>query len=190
MSGCATIIDGSTTKMNITSNVDDVKILLNGGEIGRTPFFGEVPKPESSTTQIVFKKKGYETTTITVGRTIVPITFVSIIFWDLGTTDFLTGNAFTYSRNSIFVELEPKELSMHKKKIYDKQANMRKFILQNYEEVFVQVVAGEGEYFNYITDSIGVDQLMNEPIDNLLSKKINEVDMVLFARFVADNISQ
>mgnify|MGYP001212545827 CR=1 FL=1 len=44
--GCATVIDGGTTDMQFTSNVDGVKILMHGGAIGKTPFMGEIPKPD------------------------------------------------------------------------------------------------------------------------------------------------
>jgi hypothetical protein len=187
-SGCATIIDGSTSTLTFSSNVDGVRVLLNGGEIGMTPFQGEIPKPDNTSTQFTFRKDGYETTTITVGRKIVPLTIVSIIFWDLGTTDFLTGNAFTYSRNAIYVEMRPLKVAAADEALYESQAAMRKFVLQNYDDVYHQVQSGEGEYFGYIAESLEVNEAEYPELQASLSKSLTKEDMVGFAKFVAAQV--
>ncbi|HCK91739.1 MAG TPA: hypothetical protein DHW71_02065 [Gammaproteobacteria bacterium] len=182
--GCATVIDGGTTDMQFTSNVDGVKILMHGGAIGKTPFMGEIPKPDSSVTQFVFEKEGYETETITIGREIVPITILSIISWDLGTTDFLTGSAFKYSRNAVYVEMTPVKTASFDEALYEKRADMRKFILQNYSSVYSQLKAGEGEYFDYLVSNIDTFE-SKEALQTAFVEKIDEYNMPEFAKFAS-----
>lgn len=184
ISGCATVLDGSTTKLKIDSNVEGVEIFLNGGKIGKTPFEGEIPKPSSTSTTFEFKKDGYKDDSLAVGRKFVPITFVSIIFWDLGTTDLATGNAFSYAQDSIYVDMTPLEPTESALEIQQNQAKIRKFILTNYSELTPNIANGEGDYLDALIELSDTEN-RDEYINTVKTKLNDSKSMVDFAESVS-----
>jgi len=53
----------------------------------------------------MFKKEGYQTVSRDLSKSYDPVTIISV-FWDLSTTDFLTGAAMEYDPKSYFIELK------------------------------------------------------------------------------------
>jgi hypothetical protein len=58
----------------------------------------------------MFKKDGYSTQTMALDTSYDAIALLNV-FWDLSTTDLITGNAYEYAPNTYFARLRKKEAS-------------------------------------------------------------------------------
>jgi uncharacterized protein YceK len=108
ISGCATVISGTTQTLTFNSEPTGAEVYLDGARIGSTPFSLSVKKNEKDT--VMIQKEGYKTVTRDITKSYDPVTLLSI-FWDYSTTDMISGAAFEYEPNSYFVELDKDEES-------------------------------------------------------------------------------
>lgn len=106
LSGCATIISGSNQTLTFNSDVEGVNVYVDGALIGKTPVSASFKKNKVQT--VMFTKEGYESVTRNVTKEFDP-TAVLNIFWDLSTTDFITGAVYEYAPNAIYVEMPVKQ---------------------------------------------------------------------------------
>ena len=104
LSGSATIISGTNQTLNFQSEPPGAQVILDGQMVGVTPVSVNVPKSRRSS--VMFQLDGYQTVTRDLNRRYDPITLLSI-FWDLSTTDLITGAAFEYEPNSFFITMTP-----------------------------------------------------------------------------------
>ena len=105
-SSCASIFSGTTQNINFESSPSGATIFLDGDRVGTTPLTLKLKKKKYSSLRI--ELEGYNTITRQLDKEFDLITLLSI-FWDLGTTDLVTGAAFKYANNSYFVELQEKK---------------------------------------------------------------------------------
>jgi uncharacterized protein YceK len=108
ISGCATVISGTTQTLTFNSEPTGAEVYLDGARIGSTPVSLSVKKNEKDT--VMIQKEGYKTVTRDITKSYDPVTLLSI-FWDYSTTDMISGAAFEYEPNSYFVELDKDEES-------------------------------------------------------------------------------
>ncbi|MBD5771540.1 PEGA domain-containing protein [Marinomonas colpomeniae] len=106
LTGCATIISGTNQTLTFNSDVEDVDVYVDGALIGKTPVSASFKKNKVQT--VMFKKEGYRAVTREITKSFDPITLGSF-FWDLSTTDFITGAVYEYAPNAIYVEMPKKE---------------------------------------------------------------------------------
>ena len=104
-SSCASIFSGTTQNINFESSPSGATIFLDGDRVGTTPLTLKLKKKKYSSLRI--ELEGYNTISRQLDKEFDLITLLSI-FWDLGTTDLITGAAFKYANNSYFVELQQK----------------------------------------------------------------------------------
>ena len=151
ISSCATIVKGTTQSISISSNVNGASLLLDGVEIGSTPFHGVVPKNNS---EVKIVLAGYRTETIVLNKTLEPLFWGNIISGGtLGSlTDFVSGAAFNYAPASYQVELQAEGQSSLD---YEKQLLARKFSMIYIGEISRDMVAGEGAYLSAIMEITG-----------------------------------
>ena len=102
LTGCATIISGTNQTLTFNSDVKDVSVYVDGALIGTTPVSAQFKKNKANT--VMFKKEGYQTVTRDITKSFDNIALGNV-FWDLSTTDMITGAAFEYSPNAIYVEM-------------------------------------------------------------------------------------
>ena len=105
--GSATLFNGSTETIEFTSEPAGATIKVNGFPTCKTPCKAEL-KRGSAIPNISISKKGYEETYFQVDNHWQPGWFLLDIFWDLGTTDAITGSWYEYDQNKYFIELEKK----------------------------------------------------------------------------------
>lgn len=106
LSGCASIISGTNQTLTFTSNIEGVNVYVDGALIGKTPVSASFKKNKAQT--VMFRKKGFETVTREITKTFDAVAILNI-FWDLSTTDLITGAVFEYAPNAIYVEMPIKE---------------------------------------------------------------------------------
>ncbi len=105
LSGCASIISGTSQDLTFNSNPEGAKVYLDGKIVGVTPFTFSAQKNKYDTMRI--EKKGFISINRDLNKTFDGVAAINI-FWDLSTTDALTGAVFKYEENSYFVEMTPK----------------------------------------------------------------------------------
>jgi len=105
LSGCATIISGDTETVTFNSSPEGADVYIDGAIIGKTPVSIVLEKNKKDV--VMLKKEGYQAVTRDLTKSYDPITMLSI-FWDLSTTDFLSGAAMEYAPKSYYIELREK----------------------------------------------------------------------------------
>ncbi|CAI2719229.1 PEGA domain-containing protein [Nitrospina watsonii] len=148
ISGCATLVEGSTQTISVNSNVQGAEVLFNGQPIGVTPLTALVPKGKNAT--IVVKKEGYQAQTIAATTKITTAFWGNIITGGLlgSTTDLVSKSAYEYAPNNYYANLFPIESSSLQLKKLEHKASIRQFILFNYHSLIVDASRGQGEYLD------------------------------------------
>ncbi len=171
-SGCATMFSGTEDVINIDSNVRGAEIIFNGQAIGQTPFSGQVPKFKNPT--IVVQKEGYQTQSLIASTKINTPFIINFLFGVFGLTSTTIDTAnnahYEYSPNNYFVTLEPEGASELQLKRFEKEANLRRFILFNYYGIIQNSSSGNGEYLEALSSLLSLKSI--EQKDYLASKLI------------------
>jgi len=105
LSGCASIISGTSQDLTFNSNPEGAKVYLDGKVVGVTPFTFAAQKNKYDTMRI--EKKGFVSINRDLNKKFDGVAMINI-FWDLSTTDAITGAVFKYEENSYFIEMTPK----------------------------------------------------------------------------------
>jgi len=105
LSGCASIISGTSQDLTFNSNPEGAKVYLDGKVVGVTPFTFAAQKNKYDTMRI--EKKGFVSINRNLNKKFDGVAMINI-FWDLSTTDAITGAVFKYEENSYFIEMTPK----------------------------------------------------------------------------------
>ncbi|UCC73029.1 MAG: PEGA domain-containing protein [Gemmatimonadota bacterium] len=144
VTGCASIVSGTTQDMTVTSNVEDAEIFLDGVRIGTTPFTGLVKKNKG---QLRVEQEGYETGTLTLSKSLDPWFWGNIIIGGTvgSITDFATGAAFTYAPASYRVELQAEGQSAND---FQQQVRLRWFSMIYIDEISRDISQGGGDYLS------------------------------------------
>tara|TARA_R110001606_G_scaffold385335_1_gene548807 strand:+ start:476 stop:841 length:366 start_codon:yes stop_codon:yes gene_type:complete len=106
LSGCATVMSGTNQTLTFNSNVEGVNVYVDGALIGKTPISASFKKNKAQT--VMFTKEGYQSVTREITKEFDPVAVLNI-FWDLSTTDFITGAVYEYAPNAIYVEMPAKQ---------------------------------------------------------------------------------
>ncbi len=104
--GSATIFSGSTQSIAIDSEPSGAKVFVDGQLRGVTPLSVMMDKSVSSH-EIRVQKEGFADVNVPFSKSFDPVAILNI-FWDLSTTDFLTGNVMEYAPNNYYFTLQKK----------------------------------------------------------------------------------
>jgi hypothetical protein len=99
----ATLFHGTTQTINVDSDPSGASVYVDGNLMGTTPVALNLKKNKYST--ITIKKECYKPANIVLQKNFDSVAILDI-FWDLSTTDFLTGAISEYTPNSYFVKLQ------------------------------------------------------------------------------------
>ncbi len=99
----ATLFHGTTQTITVDSDPSGARVYVDGRLMGSTPVVLNLKKNKYST--ITIKKECYKPATIVLQKSYDPVALLDI-FWDLSTTDFLTGAISEYSPNNYYVKLQ------------------------------------------------------------------------------------
>lgn len=103
--GCATVISGTSQDIRFESSPRGAAIYLDGDRVGVTPFSLALKKNKYKSFRV--ELEGYHTVSRQLDKEFDIVTLLSF-FWDLGTTDLISGAVFKYRENSYFIELQKK----------------------------------------------------------------------------------
>jgi hypothetical protein len=106
LSGCATIINGTTQSVTFDSIPQGAEILIDGARVGVTPLTITLEKNAKKT--VMIKKDGYKTISRDLTKKFDGVAVLNV-FWDLSTTDAITGAIKQYEPNSYYFELQAED---------------------------------------------------------------------------------
>ncbi|MFV2081569.1 MAG: PEGA domain-containing protein [bacterium] len=101
--GCATVMKGTSQDVTIDSNPQGAQVFVDGGIMGETPLTLNLKK--NAYDNIMVKKEGFKTQNIPLEKSFDGVAILNI-FWDLSTTDLITGAIYEYKPNQYFFELK------------------------------------------------------------------------------------
>lgn len=100
---CASVIKGTNQALTFNSDPEGAEILLDDKPVGVTPLVIKYRK--NSIDRIVVRRDGYQEQAFSMDTKFDGIALLSF-FWDLGTTDLVTGAAFEYVPSSYYFKLK------------------------------------------------------------------------------------
>lgn len=106
MSGCVSIIKGADQTVTFASEPSNAEVLVDGLSMGKTPLTVSLKKNKYSS--ILIKKDGYRSQSRPLEKKYDALALLNV-FWDLSTTDMISGAAYEYQPNSYFFSLEKAE---------------------------------------------------------------------------------
>ena len=100
------MIKGTTQTVTFNSDPDGAEVMIDGKSFGTTPLSVTLKKNKWDT--IMIKKSGYATQTVPLEKRYDEFALLNI-FWDLSTTDLITGAAYEYRPNQYYFQLKTNE---------------------------------------------------------------------------------
>lgn len=97
LSGCASIIKGTSQTVTFTSVPDGAEVLVDGMSRGVTPLTLKLKKNEYES--VMIKKSGYRPIVGNLEKSYDAVALLNIS-WDSSTTDMVSGAAYEYEPNS------------------------------------------------------------------------------------------
>lgn len=159
--GCASIVNGSTQIITVSSNVEGADIVLVDLEkntevsIGKTPFTGPIQRLKNG--KLIVKKDGSKPVEVVLTSEVNPLIVGNILCGGtLGTsTDYGTGALWRYSPASYMANLAPGKAGLTER--FQKESKMRHFALLNYDRISDDLASGKGQYLDSICDLYGAN---------------------------------
>jgi len=106
VSGCASMINGTKQTVTFTSTPSRAQVLIDGRSIGVTPLTASIKKNKYDS--VMVKKEGYAAQAFPLDKSFDGVALLNI-FWDLSTTDAITGAIYEYEPSQFHILLEKEE---------------------------------------------------------------------------------
>ena len=144
LTGCATIISGTTDDISFSTNAEPVKVYVDGLYVGDTPLKVAVEKKVGEGRLVRFEKAGYKTQEFNLKNRFDAVAILDIFsVVTSGGIDVLTGAIMEYSPKEYHVEmLEDGQVILEN---HSKQIQFASFVLTNAEVIKENLAAGGGE---------------------------------------------
>lgn len=165
---CSSIINGTTQKVTVTSNVQGAEVTLNGAALGRTPVTTRVKREKTSL--LIVRKEGYKDYQQQLNTKLDPWFWGNVLIGGLvgSTTDSVTGATHLIDPETIFIQMEPESGSGLSKD--PKDAEIRNFIFSSYSNLIKDIKAGKGDYLKSLYSLLGVkENKQKETLDKIRS---------------------
>ena len=105
LTGCATVLQGTSQSIMVDSDPRGATVFVDGQQRGITPTSFTLQKGRRE--QVIrVERDGYRVQQRPLTTSYDPVAILNI-FWDLSTTDLITGAAWQYQPNSYFFRLDP-----------------------------------------------------------------------------------
>lgn len=101
--GCASVFKGTSQTLTFSSDPSGAEVLIDGRSQGKTPLSIRLKKNKYET--VLIRKKGYNSISRPLDKSYDAVALVNI-FWDLSTTDLITGAVYEYEPTSYHFALE------------------------------------------------------------------------------------
>ena len=156
--GCATVITGTSQVVTIDSNIKGADVMIDGNHVGVTPFSGKIRRQKDAVAMVTMD--GYAAQPVPLTTSFNSVAVLNI-FWDLSTTDFLTGAVWEYAPSSYYANLKPDGVADAD---FKKRTTVIAFAMTYFGDLQTELAAGSGplldtlqrEYFQ----DFSIDQLV------------------------------
>lgn len=146
--GCATLVDGTTQVVTFNSTPPGAEVLVSGSPIGVTPVSTQVKRSKNQI--VTVRKEGFAEQHVTLQ------TKLNTTFWGnfitggtVGSiTDGISGAAIEYAPNTYFITLPPIEPTPEDQSRFERQREVRSFVLRNIDRLQRDISVGEGEHLD------------------------------------------
>lgn len=165
-SSCSTVINGTTQKITVTSNVQGAEVTMNGTVIGRTPITTRVKR--ENTVHLIVRKDGYKDYQQQLVTKLDPWFWGNILIGGLlgSTTDTVSGSTHLIDPETIFVQMEPDTASKALQSD-SKDVEIRNFVTQSYSNLVKDIKNGRGDYLRSL---FSLMEIKKEKQENSLSQ--------------------
>ncbi len=189
ISGCATIIQGTSQDISFNSNVKGAEVTVNGVVVGKTPVVAHLKK-KSKHAVIVISKEGYKTKKLLLRSKTTGWFWGNILLGGCvgSSTDSSTGAKNEYAPSQLFITLEP---SASEGDVSIKKTDeMRRFVLMNYDRINKDIAKGSGEYLKSLCEFYGAktDAEAKQVLSNLKDAQAKSTTMIEFAQLLVERI--
>ena len=144
LAGCATIFSGTSNEISFSTNVDPVRVYIDGLNVGNTPLKVVVEKKAGKGRMVRFEKSGYKTQEFNLRNkfdTVAILDITSVI--TSGGIDVLTGAIMEYEPKQYHVEMLKDVETILKGQ--SKQIQFASFVLTNADAIKENIATGGGE---------------------------------------------
>ena len=165
LQSCATVFSGRTQAVSILSSPDSATVKVDGNILGKTPGSFQVPRGKS--TLVSINREGYEEYILSLSGELSTTFWVSngINCAVIGsgtsgsTTDTQNGSAYEFSPASYHIELKPiggfQERPTLENGAVTRDGKLKRYILQNANQIRMEVSAGSGERIAALKELMG-----------------------------------
>jgi hypothetical protein len=163
LSGCASILTGSTQTITVNSNVSGAQVFMNDTLLGKTPLTVTVDRGLEGA--LTVKADGYQSYNFALNKKITTTFWVNILSGGLfgSSTDMSTGAMYEYEPGTFQATLAPMNASSLELDTFEKEAALRRFLLVNHEAVVRQLASGEGTHLETLYGALEIAQNQREP---------------------------
>lgn len=187
LSGCASIFHGTKQSVTFDSAPQGAEVFIDGTSRGKTPLTVKLGKNDYET--VMIKKDGYDTIVRPLETSYDAIALLNI-FWDLSTTDFLTGAAYEYEPNSYYFNLSKKTAENKNPWLYnngkldrDIPSEITSFVLMYFSELKRERSANASEYTDVLVSLMkrnsGKSELeLKKDLQKTISKTENAIQLL------------
>ncbi len=159
LSGCASLVSGSTQEVSFQSNPEDVVVTVSGRVIGKTPVTVQLDKKTGQS--VVFGKDGYKPVTMQLTTTMDSWFWGNILLGGLigSTTDGLSGAVHEYSPSQYFVTLSPVGVNtMESSTLTTQRDKAKEFIVRHYASLIADISKGGGDDFSGLMPLLNIGE--------------------------------
>lgn len=168
---CATIITGTTQAVTIDSNMKGADVKIDGNHVGVTPFSGKIRRQKEAIAMV--SMDGYSSQAIPLTSSFNSVAVLNI-FWDLSTTDFITGAVWEYAPSSYYANLKPSGVTDAS---FKQQTTAIAFAMTYFGDIQTELVAGGGPLLDTLQREYFQDYGAGQLVDMLRSfNKSNAVE--------------
>lgn len=163
VSGCATVLDGSSQAVTFDSSPNGARIFVNGVEVGTTPLSMQMRR--SRNTMILAKKDGYEDQQLVLQTTINGNFWRNLMTGGIvgSTVDYLSDAMIEYSPNRYYISLNRIPILQSRESSFAVERGartrieqdgirtvrqVRNFILRYHAYLAADISRGQGEYLS------------------------------------------
>ena len=168
LSGCGTVFSGTQQNVTVNTNVPEAKVYVNGMPMCSTPCAIDLNRRNTNVT-LILKKDGYEDTVFVLKSQWNPITIINLSSVYSWTTDFVSGGVWRYSPDSVYVEMDKKDMTKAETEQSRKKSQIRRFVLFN----FSALKSGNKEHLTSLSVLTG---LKTDRLSELMKSASDEID--------------
>jgi len=156
LSGCATIIGGTSQLLTVNANVAGAEVFFNDSLLGTTPLTARVQRGKEGILRV--RAEGYMPYQIAVNKKISTLFWVNIFSGGSfgSSTDYSTGAMYEYEPSTFMVSLTRGGQSLDEQYAWQRREGLRGFVLHNGDALVSDLAVGKGEYIDVLVNVFSV----------------------------------